>query len=79
MNLAQRCYERELNTNMKTFQNFDIVQKIARFGVQTIRHALSISLVVVLLLLWALTEPLFQLGQQIERRKKLRTQKLVKS
>lgn len=79
MNLAQHCYERELNTNMKTLQNFDMVQKIARFGVQTIGHALSISLVVVLLLLWAFTEPLFQLGQQIEHRKKLRTPEQMKN
>ena len=58
---------------MKTLQNFDTFQKFGRLSVQAIGHAFGIGLVVVLLLVWALTEPFFQLGQQIERRRKLET------
>jgi hypothetical protein len=59
---------------MKTLQNFDTLQKFERLSIQAIGHAFGICLVVVLLLLWALTEPFFQLGQQIEHRRKLKTQ-----
>jgi low affinity Fe/Cu permease len=59
---------------MKTLQNFDTLQKIARFNVQAIGRVLTVGLVVVLLLAWALTGPLFQLSERIAYGRKLKTE-----
>jgi len=59
---------------MKTLQNFDTLQKIARFNVQAIGHVFTVGLVVVLLLAWALTGPLFQLSERIAHGRKLKTE-----
>jgi len=59
---------------MKTLQNFDTLQKIARFNVQAIGRVFTVALVVVLLLAWALTGPLFQLSEWIATSRKVRTE-----
>jgi hypothetical protein len=57
---------------MKTLQDFDAFQKIARFNVQAIGHIFTAGLVVVLVLAWALTGPFFQLNEWIAHRRKLK-------
>lgn len=47
----------------------ELLQKIARFSIQAIGYVVTMGLVVVLVLVWVLTGPLFQLGQQIAREK----------
>jgi hypothetical protein len=60
---------------MKTLQDFNAFQKIARFNVQTIGHVFTAGLIVVLLLAWALTGPFFQLNEWIAQRRELKTGK----
>jgi len=47
--------------------------------VETIEHVVTVVLVVVLLLGWALTSPLLKLGERIAYRIKLKTAKQVKN
>jgi hypothetical protein len=47
---------------MKSFQDFDLCQKLARFGVQATGHIASRSAVVLLVLAWVITSPLVQLS-----------------
>jgi low affinity Fe/Cu permease len=54
---------------MKTHQDLGLLQTFARFSIQAIGYVVTIGLVVVLVLVWALTGPLFQLGQQFAREK----------
>jgi hypothetical protein len=58
---------------MKTLQNFDAFQKIARFNVLAIGHVFTAGLIVVLLLAWALTGPFFQLNEWVAHRRKFKT------
>jgi hypothetical protein len=47
---------------LNTLQDFDMRQKLLQFGIQATGHIATISLVVFLVVAWALTSPLIRLG-----------------
>jgi hypothetical protein len=53
---------------MNVFKNFEALQKFARLSI----HILVIGVAGLLILAWILTGPLFQLGQWIAHRGKLK-------
>jgi hypothetical protein len=54
---------------MNILQNTDLLQKMMLFSVHAIGRIIVIGLVVVLVSVWALTEPFYELGQWIARKK----------
>jgi len=54
---------------MNVFQNSEVVQKFVRLTV----HILAAGVAGLLILAWILTGPLFQLGERIAHRGKLKT------
>jgi hypothetical protein len=57
---------------MNIFQNSDMFQKLLQSGFEAIGYVLTAGLAVILILAWALTEPLFQLAEKVAHREKLK-------
>lgn len=60
---------------MNHFQNSDTFQKLARAGTQATGHVATIALAVFLITAWAVTGPLFVLGEWVAHKEKLRVKK----
>jgi hypothetical protein len=64
---------------MKTLQHTDKFQELAQFSVQTIGRIAVIGVVVVLVSMWVLTEPFYELSKRIRRGGKSGTKKQIKN
>jgi hypothetical protein len=62
-----------VNPNIKNFQDFDMRQKIAQFGVQTAGNVVTVGVMIFLFLAWVLTSPLIQLFDQVAGKVKVKT------
>ena len=60
---------------MNDIAKSDVFPKLVRFSFQATGYIITCGFVAILVLVWALTEPLYELGQWIERNGKLRTKK----
>jgi hypothetical protein len=54
-----------MNADVKTFQDFDMRQKLAQLGIQATGHIATAGVVIFLILAWAITSPLVRLGDQL--------------
>jgi hypothetical protein len=55
----------------------EVFLKLVRFSFQAIGYIITCGFVAILILTWALTEPIYELGQWIERNGKLKTKKQI--
>jgi len=60
---------------MNNSEKSEMFQRLVQISFQTMRYILTCGVVAILVLVWALTEPLYELGQWIERNGKLKTKK----
>jgi len=63
---------------MKILQDPGRFQEFAQFGVQTMGRVAAICVIVVLVSVWALTEPFYELSKRIAQREKLNKRKQIK-
>jgi hypothetical protein len=64
---------------MKILQDPGRFQEFAQFGVQTMGRVAMIGVVVILVSVWALTEPFYELSKRIARREKLNKRRQIKN
>jgi hypothetical protein len=64
---------------MKILQDSGRFQELAQLGVQTIGRVAVIGVIVVLVSVWALTEPFYELSKRIARSEKLIKGKQIKN
>jgi hypothetical protein len=60
---------------MNDFAKSKVFPKLMQFSFQAVGYIMTCGFVAILILVWALTEPLYELGQWIERNGKLKTKK----
>jgi len=66
--------EREMNTDMNIFHQFDLFQKTVRVTLQVVGCVLTAGLAVILVLIWMLIEPVFQRVEDVRQRDELNNQ-----
>jgi hypothetical protein len=66
--------DRELNTNMNLFHQFDIFQETVQVTLQVVGCMLTAGLAVIPVLIWLLIEPVFQLVEEARHRDELNNQ-----
>lgn len=62
---------------MNDIEKSEVFPKLVRFSFQAVGYIMTCGFVAILILAWALTEPLYELGQWIERNGKLKTKKQI--
>lgn len=62
-----------MRTNIKAFRDFDMRQKLAQFGIQTVGNMVTVGVVIFLVLAWIITSPLIQLIDRVGGTLKVKT------